>query len=166
MLRPSRPDDAVPLLALLEHPALAEWWGTNTIESLEEELIGAWTIEVGARVAGILECHEETEPTYPSVSFDIALDAALHARRLGRRALRLAITHMRSRGHHRFVIDPAADNQAARRCYQAVGFQDVGRLRAAERAPDRTWRDAMMMELVLFPGDPLPGDPATGSHGA
>jgi aminoglycoside 6'-N-acetyltransferase len=30
------------------------------------------------------------------------------------------------RGHHRLVIDPAADNERAIRCYERVGFRRIG----------------------------------------
>ncbi|HEX8759326.1 MAG TPA: hypothetical protein VF734_04960 [Pseudonocardiaceae bacterium] len=36
---------------------------------------------------------------------------------------------VRDRSHHRLVIDPAADNEPAIRCYSAVGFRSVGVLR-------------------------------------
>jgi aminoglycoside 6'-N-acetyltransferase len=158
-LRPSRPDDAPTILELLHHPDVAEWWGLdNTLTSVEEELEGAFTIEVDGSVVGILECHEETEPMYPSVAFDIALATHLHGRQLGRRALRLAVEHFISLGHHRFTIDPAVTNQVAIRCYQHVGFRPVGILRSCERAPDGTWRDALLMDLLSWELDehPLP----------
>ncbi len=154
MLRPARPDDVPALLDMLRHPALTEWWGENDAESLTQELVGSWTIEVDGEIAGILECDEEAEPMYPSVAFDIALRADLHGRHLGRRALTLAVDYFHSRGHHRFTIDPAVANLAARHCYAAVGFEEVGILRAAERAPDGTWRDAVLMDLVRLPNRP------------
>lgn len=149
-LRPSRPDDAAPINDLLQDPEVAAWWGENTEASVREELIGSWTIEVDGVVGGILECHEETEPMYPSVAFDIALATPLHGRRLGRRALKLAVEHFISRGHHRFTIDPAVTNQMAIRCYQSVGFRPVGILRGYERAPDGSWRDGLLMDLLSW----------------
>jgi aminoglycoside 6'-N-acetyltransferase len=54
------------------------------------------------------------------------------------------------RGHHRIVIDPAASNRAAIRCYEKAGFKAVGVMRAAERDPDGNgWHDSLMMELVV-----------------
>lgn len=150
VLRPSRESDVEPITELLQHPEVAVWWGENTTTTVAEELEGAFTIEVDGEVVGILECHEETEPMYPSVAFDIALDAKVHGRHIGRRALRLAIDHFASRGHHRFTIDPAVTNQMAIRCYQGVGFRPVGILRGCERAPDGTWRDALLMDLLSW----------------
>lgn len=150
-LRPSRPDDAPIIHELLQDPDVATWWGLdNTLADVQHELEGAFTIEVDGGVVGLLECHEETEPMYPSVAFDIALSSKVHGRQLGRRALSLAIDHFISRGHHRFTIDPAVTNQMAIRCYQAAGFRPVGILRSCERAPDGTWRDALLMDLLSW----------------
>ncbi len=84
-LRPSRPSDAPAVLDLLQDPEVAAWWGLDhTLASVADELGGAFTIELDGEIAGLLACHEETEPMYPSVAFDIALAASLHGRRLGR----------------------------------------------------------------------------------
>ncbi|MBO9531510.1 MAG: GNAT family N-acetyltransferase [Solirubrobacteraceae bacterium] len=156
VLRPSRPGDEVAVNSLLQEPEVAAWWGENTEASVAEELVGAFTIEIDGTVAGILECHEELEPMYPSVAFDIALGVAWHGRGYGRRALRLAIDHFVVRGHHRFTIDPAVTNQMAIRSYQRVGFRPVGILRSCERAPDGTWRDALLMDLLRWELDEFP----------
>jgi ketosteroid isomerase-like protein len=52
-------------------------------------------------------------------------------------------------GHHRFTIDPAAENGRAIRAYASLGFWPVGVLRRYERGPDGDWRDALLMDLVL-----------------
>ena len=80
--------------------------------------------------------------------FDIALSTRLHGRGYGREALRLAIRHQVSRGHHRFVIDPAADNERAIRSYAGLGFRPVGVMRRYERLPDGGWRDGLLMDLL------------------
>jgi aminoglycoside 6'-N-acetyltransferase len=47
------------------------------------------------------------------------------------------------------VIDPAADNEAAIRCYAAVGFRPVGVLRRYERDVDGAGRhDGLLMDLL------------------
>lgn len=154
-LRPSQPSDAPALLELLREPAVHEWWGDNDLASVTGEIVGAWTIEIDGDIAGILECHEETEPMYPDVAFDIMLGTRWHGLGFGRRALRLAIDYFIGRGYHRFSIDPAVANVSAVRCYTAVGFQPVGILRQAERAPSGEWRDSLLMDLLasdLTPG--------------
>ena len=46
------------------------------------------------------------------------------------------------------TIDPAAHNTAAIRAYEKVGFQPIGIARQAERGPDGTWHDALMMDML------------------
>jgi RimJ/RimL family protein N-acetyltransferase len=53
------------------------------------------------------------------------------------------------RGHHRLVIDPAAANDVAIRCYTAVGFRTVGVMRAYERDTDSDgWHEGLLMDLL------------------
>jgi len=143
-------DDAQALTDILVQPEVARWWGHNDIESVREELRAqpSFAIVIGGAVAGWLHVHEETEPDYPSVAFDIVLAPALQGRGYGQEALRVAIRHFIARGHHRFSIDPSETNERAIRCYSAVGFKPVGILRAYERAPDGTWRDGLLMDLL------------------
>jgi aminoglycoside 6'-N-acetyltransferase len=52
-------------------------------------------------------------------------------------------------GHHRLVIDPAVDNDAAIRCYKAVGFREVGVMRRYERDTEGDgWHDGLLMDLL------------------
>ena len=51
-------------------------------------------------------------------------------------------------GHHRLIIDPAADNAAAAASYAKVGFRPVGVMRQYERGPDGTWHDCLLMDLL------------------
>jgi aminoglycoside 6'-N-acetyltransferase len=53
-----------------------------------------------------------------------------------------------ARGHHRLTIDPAAHNERAIRCYEAVGFTPVGVLRQYERDDDGSWHDGLLMQLL------------------
>ena len=142
-------DDAEALAAIVAEPEVARWWGEPyDIDEVREELPGTFVIVVDGSVAGWLHVDEETDPYYPSVAFDIALTTRLHGRGYGHEALSLAIRHFIDRGHHRFTIDPAVDNERAIRSYAAVGFKPVGVLRQAERAPDGTWRDNLLMDLL------------------
>jgi aminoglycoside 6'-N-acetyltransferase len=85
---------------------------------------------------------------YRSVGLDIFLTTARQGQGLGREALRLVIAHYLERGHHRFTIDPAADNERAIRTYAAVGFKPVGRMRDYELGADGTWHDGLLMDLL------------------
>jgi aminoglycoside 6'-N-acetyltransferase len=148
-LRPARAEDAEPLVAILREPGVAEWWGAIDVDELQEELDAAFAIEVDGALAGVLLYTEETDPQYRQVGLDISLGGAWQGRGLGREALRAAIRHFAERGHHRFTIDPTVANERAIRCYAAVGFRPVGVLRSYERAPDGTWRDNLLMDLLV-----------------
>lgn len=148
VLRPDHPDDVEALTSMLAEPEVARWWGDNDADAVRADLGSGFAILIDDEVQGWLQCHEETTPEYPSVAFDIALTTARHGRGYGQEALRLAIRHFISRGHHRFTIDPAAENERAIRSYAALGFKPVGILRAYERAPDGMWRDGLLMDLL------------------
>jgi aminoglycoside 6'-N-acetyltransferase len=154
LLRPATEADLDAMVALLSEPAVACWWGAYDAgrvrrDHLDDDASETYAIEVGDQLAGILLVYEEPEPDYRHAALDISLRTDLHGRGLGREALRAAVDHLiRERGHHRFTIDPAADNERAIRCYRAVGFRPVGTLRRYWRAPGGEWRDAVLMDLL------------------
>jgi aminoglycoside 6'-N-acetyltransferase len=154
VLRPATEDDLDAIVAMLEEPEVAPWWGDYDAgrvrrDHLEDDESETYAIEVGDEFAGVLLISEENEPDYRHAALDISLRTALHDRGLGREALRVAIDHLAGeRGHHRFTIDPAADNARAIRCYRAVGFRPVGTLRRYWRAPGGEWRDGLLMDLL------------------
>jgi aminoglycoside 6'-N-acetyltransferase len=149
-LRPAEAGDVSALVAMFAEPDVHAWWGPETVESVTEHLRAhpSWAILVADELVGWLHLHEERTPQYPSVAFDIALNARGRGHGYGREALRLAIAHFVAQGHHRFTIDPAAGNERAIRAYRDVGFRPVGVLRAYERAPDGRWRDGLLMDLL------------------
>lgn len=148
-LRPAVADDAPALAAILAEPAVAAWWPRYDLDRVRDELEEALAIEIDGAVQGWLFVEEEDDPDYRHVALDIALAPALHGRGYGSETLRLAIRHwIEARGHHRFSIDPAAANEPAIRAYAAIGFRPVGVLRQHERAPDGSWRDGLLMDLL------------------
>jgi aminoglycoside 6'-N-acetyltransferase len=148
-LRPDRPEHAEAIAAILAEPEVARWWGPYDAERVRAELGSGWAIEIDGEVRGWLLHAEETDPEYRHVGLDVSLATAVQGRGYGPEALRLAIEHFAARGHHRFTIDPAADNERAIRAYAKVGFQPVGRMRQYWRAPDGRWRDGLLMDLLV-----------------
>ena len=154
VLSPATEDDLDAIVALLAEPEVARWWGDYDADRVRRDHLDdaeseTYAIEADGEFAGILLIYEESEPEYRHATLDISLRSALHGRGLGREALRVAIDHLaRERGHHRFTIDPAADNERAIRCYTAVGFRPVGVLRRHWRAPGGEWRDGLLMDLL------------------
>lgn len=153
LLRPVEGPDAPALMAILRSPEVARWWGNAGVDWLlgEDPQTVQFVIEVAGAVAGMVQFSEETDPMYRHAGVDIFLDPALHHRGLGREAIRtLAVYLFRVRGHHRLVIDPAAQNHRAISTYAAVGFRTVGVLREYERNHDDTgWHDGVLMELLV-----------------
>ena len=153
LLRPAREGDIPALMAMLTDPEVAPWWGDYDADRLRADLDHPGSqmlaVEVRGEVIGLLEITEEEEPDYRHAALDISLRSDHHGQGLGHETLRVAIDHLiDAHGHHRFTIDPAAENERAIRCYAAVGFRPVGIMRRYERAPDGRWRDALLMDLL------------------
>jgi aminoglycoside 6'-N-acetyltransferase len=147
-LRKAVEGDVPAILAVLNEPAVAEWWGENTAQDVRDELGVSSVVVIDGEIAGLLLVHEETEPDYRHVAYDIAIATRFHGTGLGRRVLRSAIRDAIAAGHHRFQIDPRADNEVAIGSYAAVGFKPVGILRESDRGRDGVWHDALLMDLL------------------
>jgi aminoglycoside 6'-N-acetyltransferase len=108
-----------------------------------------FAVEASGDVIGLLLLSEELEPEYRHASLDITLASDAQGQGLGPEALRVAARHLfDERGHHRLTIDPATDNIRAIRAYERVGFRPVGVMRLYERAPDGTWHDGLLMDIL------------------
>jgi aminoglycoside 6'-N-acetyltransferase len=156
VLRPLEVDDAGALAAIVEHPSVRRWWGSEEsggrlaggfADDAREEV--AFAIEVDGALAGWLGFHEEDEPDYRHAGLDIFLGPEYQGAGLGPIALRLAARWLiDERGHHRLTIDPARANERAIRAYASLGFRSVGVMRHYERGPDGTWHDGLLMDLL------------------
>lgn len=152
-LRPLVEADIDPLIAVVQEPSVAQWWGeAEEPERLRENLRmdgDAFVIEADGELAGWLGFVEETEPEYRSVSFDISLSERFQGQGLGPDALRTLIRWFATeRGHHRFTIDPSMLNERAIKAYEAVGFKPVGVMRKAELV-NGEWTDGLLMDLLI-----------------
>jgi aminoglycoside 6'-N-acetyltransferase len=154
-LRPVVPADAAGLTAILATPEVARWWPAYDRARVDAEYLVAeedvivWAILLDDRLVGLIQASEENEPEFRHASIDLFLDPGVQGQGLGPDAIRAVARHLiEDRGHHRFTIDPAADNGHAIRAYEKVGFRPVGRLRRYQRFPDGSWRDGLLMELL------------------
>jgi aminoglycoside 6'-N-acetyltransferase len=150
-LRPARDEDAAALASIAAAPEVARWIGHYDEPRVREELIvhgQTFTVVIDGDVAGWLNIEPEEWHEYRHVVLDIFLATPLHGRGLGPEALRLAIRHFIAQGHHRFTVDPAADNERAIKAYASVGFRPVGVMRAYERHQPRGWHDNLLMDLL------------------
>jgi aminoglycoside 6'-N-acetyltransferase len=154
-LRPGGPEDVSALHQILSEPSVANWWGEpESQDDISANLLGEGeafllVIEVDGAVAGGIQYTEVSDPMYHSAGIDIYLSGRWQGRGLGAEALTLLVRFLlRERQHHRLVIDPAAANERAIRCYQSVGFRPVGIMRQYERGVDGVFHDGLLMDLV------------------
>ncbi len=141
------------LRRILRTPDVRRRWGDEAASSgwpFDDSSAVRFSIVLDDQVRGMVQYGEEDDPKYRSASIDIFLEPSVHGRGLGRDAVRtLAHYLVDNRRHHRLVIDPAADNERAIRCYSAVGFRPVGVLRRYEHDVDGDgWHDGLLMDLL------------------
>jgi aminoglycoside 6'-N-acetyltransferase len=153
VLRSLRRDDAAAIAALAAAPEVAAWWPDLTEKEVAEKADGrdgvvAFAVVHDGELAGLVQYYEETDPDYRHAGIDLFLGAPFQGRGLGTDTVRTIARHLvDDRGHHRLVIDPAAHNERAIRCYEKVGFRRVGVMREYERGHDGVLLDLLAREL-------------------
>ncbi len=154
VLREPQEADLPSLVAVLREPEVARWWpGFDEAEArralLGREDITVLAIEHQGHPIGAIQFYEQTDPSYRHAGVDLFLASAWQGQGLGSEAVKGLARHLfQSGGHHRVVIDPAAENLRAIRAYERAGFRQVGVMRQYERGPDGQWHDGVMMELL------------------
>jgi aminoglycoside 6'-N-acetyltransferase len=148
------PADVAKLVRIARTPEVDSRWGDEYLNDgwpFDDPSAVPLVVLVEGRVVGMIQYSEESDPKYRHAAIDIFLDPAVHSRGHGRDAVRaLARYLMHDRGHHRLVIDPAADNEPAIRSYSAVGFRPVGVMRRYEQdANGGGWHDGLLMDLLV-----------------
>jgi aminoglycoside 6'-N-acetyltransferase len=155
VLRPLAEIDVDELPRIHGTPEVRRWWDApdDGFPLTDEPEATRLTIEVDGTIAGMVQFSEELEPKYRHAGIDIFVDPAFHGRGVGTEAVSRVVRHLvDDRGHHRITIDPAADNAAAIRSYEKVGFRPVGVMRRYERDIEGDgWHDGLLMELVVEP---------------
>ncbi|MGW6420193.1 GNAT family N-acetyltransferase [Streptomyces sp. NPDC055055] len=155
VLRPSGPGDVPALAAIRSTPEVrARWRGGDDMAAevasgLADPATHCLTVLHHDRIVGMIQWYAEEDPEYRHAGIDLFLDPSVHGKGLGSDAVRTLARHLVDDvGHHRLVIDPAADNVAAIRCYEKVGFRPVGVMRQYERDADGGWHDGLLMDLL------------------
>lgn len=148
-LVPLTQDHLPDLRRIRNTPEVRARWGEPEDDATDED-VTCFAILVDGAVRGMVQYGEENDPDYRHASIDIYVDPEVHGRGVGRDAVRTMARHLiDDRAHHRIVIDPAADNEAAIRCYASVGFKPVGVMRHYERGTDgKGWHDGLLMDLL------------------
>ena len=156
VLRSLRAEDLAPLTAMLAEPEVVPWWhGYDEARVRKEyfdepdEDLTVYAVEHEGRVVGLIQSYEEDDRDYRHAGMDVVLSTAAHGRGLGADAVRTLARHLIEHGgHHRLIIDPAAANARAIRCYEKVGFRPVGVMRRYEADGQGGWRDGLLMDLL------------------
>jgi aminoglycoside 6'-N-acetyltransferase len=152
VLTPVTAGHVADLRRILATPEVRARWGEEAASPswpFDDPSTVRFAIVESETVVGLVQYGEETDPMYRHASIDIFVDPTRHGRGIGRDAVRTVARHLIARGHHRLVIDPAADNTAAIRAYSAVGFRPVGVMRRYEHDVDGDgWHDGLLMELL------------------
>ena len=163
VLRNASAADAPRLTAIRGEPEIERRWGVLEDGEMDEFVADEHTfvIEFDNEVIGAVQFAEVEDPMYRSANVDLYVTTPRHGQGLGSEAVRLLARYLiEERGHHRLTIDPAADNAAAIRAYEKVGFRPVGIMRSYEQGPDGTFHDGLLMELLageLIDGAGTPG---------
>jgi aminoglycoside 6'-N-acetyltransferase len=154
LLRPLTAADVTAVAAIQAQAGVAGRWGEPDESELRGKAAGtdectAFVIELEGEIVGLIQYHEEDDAMYRHAGIDLFLSEDVHGQGLGTDAVRTMALHLvHDRGHHRLVIDPAADNDAAIRAYEKVGFRPVGVMRQYERLSGGEWHDGLLMDLL------------------
>ncbi len=154
VLRPLEDADVARIVEIGAEPSVKRWWSDVTTEDTRAKIEGRdeatpFAIVADGELAGLIEYHEETEPEFRSAGIDLFLAEAFQGRGLGVDAIRTLARHLiDDRGHHVLTIDPAADNEAAIRCYEKVGFRRVGIMREYWTDPDGVRHGGLLLDLL------------------
>ena len=160
VLRPLRREDVERVAEIQAEPGVARWWGPPDEAELRRQAEGrdeakAFAIEREGELVGLIQYQEENEPDFRHAGIDVFLAGHAQGSGLGPDAVRTLARHLiHERGHHRLTINPAADNAAAIRAYEKVGFRTVGLMREYWRSPEGVWRDGLLMDLLAHEFDP------------
>jgi aminoglycoside 6'-N-acetyltransferase len=145
VLRPLSDADVGRVEEIQRQPSVVGRWG----EPSGFEGVVPFAIELDGEVVGLIQYHEEDDPMYRHAGVDLFLAEEVQGQGLGTDAVRTMARYLiHERGHHRLTIDPAADNIAAIRAYEKVGFKPVGVMRQYERLPGGDWHDGLLMDLL------------------
>lgn len=160
VLRPATEADLPRLLEILREPEVARHWSQPDDEFDRHELLSGdavdglecsstFVITLDGETIGWIAGWEKLHRDYRHAGIDLFLSTQHQGRGFGTEAIRLVCRYLfEGRGHHRIVIDPAADNVHAIRAYEKVGFRRVGVMRRYERGADGTFHDGMLLDLL------------------
>lgn len=120
VLVPVTAEQVPELRRILATPEVRARWrseGASPLWPFDDPSTARFAVLLEGAVRGMVQYGEEEDPDYRHASIDVFLDPAVHGCGVGRDTVAtLARYLVHDRGHHRLVIDPAADNEPAIRC--------------------------------------------------
>lgn len=154
VLRPLGVNDVEKIAKMQSEPSVARWWGPPDEAQLLREAAGGedakpFAVERDGDLVGLIQYYEEDTLDFRHAGIDIFIATHAQGHGLGTDAVRTLASYLiDERGHHRLVIDPAAQNAAAIHTYEKIGFRAVGLMREYWRSPDGSWQDGLLMDLL------------------
>ena len=151
VLRSLAEEDVAVLAELGRDPEVLRWWAELDEPYIRSKVGDGLTFAIRSdgEIAGMIQFYEELDHEYRHAGMDLFLGTPFQARGLGTDVVRTMARYLiEGRGHHRLIIDPAADNERAIRCYAKIGFKPVGVMREYWLDPDGVQRDGLLMDLL------------------
>ena len=138
---------------IVRSPEIRSWWSEPDEPGWprHEEMNHCYYLVVGddPHPRGFITWYSVDNEHYEFAGIDLFLGASAHGQGFGREAVYVMAEFLFRQGHHRLVIDPAASNQRAIRCYEAIGFKRIGIARKYEWAADNSgWRDGLLLDCL------------------
>ena len=122
---------------------------------LKEMTESADGIELLAEIGGVvvgsagIGCVGRREKTRHRAEFGISVDRAFWGLGIGRALTEACIECARAAGYAQLELDAVAENQAALRLYESVGFVEYGRNPKGFRSRYSGWQELVLMRLEL-----------------
>ena len=122
---------------------------------LKEMTESADEIELLAEIDGVvvgsagIGCVGRREKTRHRAEFGISVDRSFWGLGIGRALTEACIECARAAGYAQLELDAVAENQAALRLYESVGFVEYGRNPKGFRSRYSGWQELVLMRLEL-----------------
>lgn len=134
----------LPAVLQIERKVFAVAWRENAFrELLNRDDTDLLVAEADGVLAGYIVCWTVLDQAELG---NIAVAPALQGRGVGRALVEAARERIRTRGAREWFLEVREANRAARKLYQSLGFEQVGRRRAYYSQPVE---DALVMRLDL-----------------
>jgi len=123
------------------------WTRQDLAELVASPGVAGLLLQVDGHDAGLALCRVAADE---AELLTIAVRPAHRRKGLARRLLAAIIDHVRNAGAQTLFLEVGVDNPAARRLYEAQGFEAVGKRRAYYQRGQEPAADGIVMRLTLI----------------